>query len=158
MNSPTISSLKFAKDFKISHKNVLRTIRGFKCSKDFNERNFELVEYIDAKGEKRPMYEITQQGFTFLIARTTGRINDQYIEMYINAYEQMALKVKHEETSLYFQLNKLTLQYMHANEGASNAGRNLNYLGRKVKPELMHQINHLIEKIQLKLPLREATA
>ena len=149
----TISSLKFSKDFGLHHKNVLRTIRGFKCSKEFNERNFELVEYMDAKGEKRPMYEITQQGFTFLISRTSGRINDQYVEMYINAYEEMAQQLSHEESSLHYQLNQFTLQYMYAEDGASNAGRDLQHLGKKVKPELRRKIQELMDKIQLKLPL-----
>ena len=149
----TISSLKFSKDFGLHHKNVLRTIRGFKCSKQFNERNFELSEYLDSTGRKLPMYEISQQGFTFLISRTSGRVNDQYVEMYINAYEEMAQQLSHEESSLHYQLNQFTLQYMYATDGASNAGRDLQHLGKQVKPELRKKIQEIMEKLQLKLPL-----
>ncbi|MFN7100892.1 MAG: Rha family transcriptional regulator, partial [Flavobacterium sp.] len=60
---PTISSLKFAHDFGIRHFDVLNKIRSFKCSDEFNQINFSLVEYVDQKGQKRPMYKITQQGF-----------------------------------------------------------------------------------------------
>lgn len=150
-NIPTISSIKFAKDFGKHHKDVLRVIRSFKCSKEFTERNFALSEYIDATGRKLPMYNITQQGFTFLISRTTGRINDQYIEAYIQAYEEMAQQIKHAENSMYNQLNQVTLQYMQPDQGASKAGRDLNHLGKKVKPQLKAKMNQLIEEIQLGL-------
>lgn len=149
---PTISSLKFAQDFGIRHSDVLKKIRSFKCSDEFNQRNFSLVEYVDRKGQKRPMYKITQQGFTFLISRTTGRINDQYVEIYIRAFEEMALQIAHEEQSLYTQLNKATLEYMLADQGASNAGRNLQFLGKVAKPLLQQRIRELMDKLQLKLP------
>ena len=32
----------------------------------FNALNFELVEYTDTKGEKRPMYILTKDGFMML--------------------------------------------------------------------------------------------
>lgn len=150
---PTISSIKFAQDFSIRHSDLLKKIRSFKCSNDFNQRNFSLVEYVDQKGQKRPMYEITQQGFTFLISRTSGRINDQYVEVYINAYEEMALKIAHEEKSLYSQLNKLTLQYMLADQSASDAGKNLNYFGKIAKPKLKQKIVEILDQLQLRLPL-----
>lgn len=150
---PTISSLKFAKDFGIRHADLLKKIRSFGCSKEFTERNFSLSEYKDSTGRALTCYEITQQGFTFLISRTSGRVNDQYVEMYINAYEEMAQQLSHEQSSLHYQLNQVTLQYMYAEEGASNAGRDLNYLGKTVKPELKRQMQELIEKLQLKLPL-----
>ena len=150
-NTPTISSLKFAQDFGKNHRDVLRTIRTFKCSQEFTERNFALSEYIDTTGRKLPMYNITQQGFTFLISRTTGRINDQYVEAYIQSYEEMAQQIKHAENSMYNQLNQVTLQYMQADQGASKAGRDLNYLGKKVKPPLKREMNRLIKDIQLGL-------
>ena len=147
----TISSLKFSKDFGIRHADLLKKIRSFNCSKEFTERNFSLSEYKDSTGRALPYYEITQQGFTFLISRTSGRINDQYVEIYINAYEEMAQQLSHEESSLHYQLNQFTLQYMYAEDGASNAGRDLQYLGKKVKPELRTKIQELMDKIQLKL-------
>lgn len=150
---PTISSLKFAHDFGIRHFDVLKKIRSFKCSEDFNQRNFSLVEYVDQKGQKRPMYKITQQGFTFLISRTKGRINDEYVEMYIRAFEEMAQQIDHEEQSLYTQLNKATLEYMLADQGASNAGRNLQFLGKFAKPQLRQKILDIMDQLQMKLPL-----
>lgn len=150
---PTISSLKFAQDFRIRHADLLKKIRKFKCSTDFTERNFSLSTYKDSTGRTLEHYEITQQGFTFLISRTTGRINDQYVEMYIRAFEDMALQIIHEEQSLYTQLNKATLEYMLADRRASNAGRNLQFLGKVAKPQLRQKILDIMDKLQLKLIL-----
>ena len=53
------TSLKIAEVFEKAHADVLKTIRSVDCPKEFIEGNFSLVEYADAKGEKRPMYQIT---------------------------------------------------------------------------------------------------
>lgn len=149
---PTISSRKFAQDFGIRHTDLMNKIRRFNCSEDFTKRNFSLSTYKDSTGRKFDYFEITQQGFTFLISRTRGRINDQYVEMYIRAFEEMAKQIAHEEQSLYTQLNRATLEYMLANQGASNAGRNLQFLGKVAKPLLQKSILKIIEQLQLKLP------
>ena len=47
----------------------MRDIREILESGDdeFNRSNFGLVEYIDKKGEKRPMFEMTKDGFLLLV-------------------------------------------------------------------------------------------
>ena len=42
----------------------MQTIRELECDEDFNQHNFVLVEYKGAKGEMRPEYLITRDGFT----------------------------------------------------------------------------------------------
>lgn len=49
-------SLKIAEAFKKRHADVLRSINSLKCSEEFRESNFALVDYTDAKGELRPKY------------------------------------------------------------------------------------------------------
>lgn len=149
---PNISSLKFAHDFGIRHSDLLKKIRSFKCSDDFIQSNFSLVEYTDKKGQKRPMYKITQQGFTFVISRTKGYVNDQYVEIYIRAFDEMAQQIAHEELSLFTKLNKATLEFMLAEQGASQAGRNLQLLGKITKPILRQRIIDILDQLQLKLP------
>ena len=58
----------FGKD----HANVLKTIRSIDCSASFNAVNFNAVEYKDSKGEMRPEYLITRDGFTLLVMGFTG--------------------------------------------------------------------------------------
>ncbi|WP_300464602.1 Rha family transcriptional regulator [Desulfobacula sp.] len=52
----TTTSLKVAEVFGKRHGNVVRDIQYLECSKEFNQLNFELVEYMDKKGELRPSY------------------------------------------------------------------------------------------------------
>lgn len=60
------TSLILAEAFEKEHKDVLKAISNLECSTEFNERNFAPVEYQDAKGEMRPAYRITRDGFAFL--------------------------------------------------------------------------------------------
>ena len=83
-------SLKVAEIFGKQHKDVLRKLENLDCSSDFNERNFTLVEYKDAKGENRPMYEMSKDGFMFLVMGFTGAAAAKIKEAYINTFNQMA--------------------------------------------------------------------
>ena len=58
-----------AKVFGKYHHHVMRDIREILEAGDdeFNRTNFGLVEYIDKKGEKRPMFEMTKDGFMLLV-------------------------------------------------------------------------------------------
>lgn len=55
MKEERMTSLQIAEEIGKEHKNVLRDIRNMEASwVKVNGRRFELVDYIDAKGEKRP--------------------------------------------------------------------------------------------------------
>ena len=89
-NQPRTTSLQVAEAFGKQHKDVLRKLESLNCSADFNRRNFAPVEYFDAKGEKRPAYEMTKDGFIFLVMGFTGHKAASIKEAYINAFNRMA--------------------------------------------------------------------
>jgi anti-repressor protein len=61
MKEERMTSLQIAEEIGKEHKNVLRDIRNMEASwVKVNGRRFELVDYIDAKGEKRPCYSLTK--------------------------------------------------------------------------------------------------
>lgn len=68
---------------------VLKALRNLDCSEEFNGRNFAPVNYLDVKGESRPMYQITRNGFAFLVMGFTGHEAAQWKERFINAFTQM---------------------------------------------------------------------
>ncbi len=85
------TSLKVAEAFGKQHKDVLRKVAGLGCSPEFNQRNFAPVEYVDGKGEKRPVVEMTKDGFMFLAFRFTGAKAAAITEAYIGAFNWMAI-------------------------------------------------------------------
>lgn len=91
---PVTTSLKIAEVFGKRHRDVLRAIKLLKCSSDFNARNFALVEYRDEKGEKRTYYDITRDGWTFLVMSFTGAKAAEWKEKYIAAFNAMEQALK----------------------------------------------------------------
>ncbi|MCR5564080.1 MAG: Rha family transcriptional regulator [Desulfovibrio sp.] len=72
---PVTTSVRLAEVFEKNHRNVLRDIRALMagCDDDFNALNFELIEYVDAKGRKKPAYAITHDAFSLLAMGFTGQ-------------------------------------------------------------------------------------
>ena len=89
---PMTTSRKVAKRFKKAHKDVLRSIRSLLLTED-DGRNFAPVEYRDSKGEMRPEYLISKDGFCLLAMGFTGADALAWKRMYIKAFNQMAAKI-----------------------------------------------------------------
>lgn len=83
------TSLKIAEVFGREHAKVLRAIRELDCSGKFTEANFGLSEYTDSTGRKLPMYEITKDGFAFLVFGFSGTRAAEFKEAYIEAFNAM---------------------------------------------------------------------
>ncbi|WP_221800543.1 Rha family transcriptional regulator [Oceanobacter mangrovi] len=95
----TTTSLKIAEAFGKRHDDVLRRIRSINCSPEFNARNFAGVEYLDSKGERRPMYELTRNGFFFMVMGFTGKKAERIREAYINAFDDMERQLQQRAVS-----------------------------------------------------------
>ena len=91
---PVTTSRKIAKVFGKEHYNVLRDIENLDCSESFNAINFELVNYKDKKGEIRPEYIITKDGFVFLVMGYRGRKAAAFKEAYIKRFNDMEDYIK----------------------------------------------------------------
>lgn len=89
-SQPVTNSRQVAIAFGKRHDDVLRKLRSINCSNEFNARNFAEVKYKDTKGEYRPAYEMTKDGFIFLVMGFTGKKADELKEAYINAFNAMA--------------------------------------------------------------------
>ena len=83
------TSLIVARAFEKEHFNVLRDIEKLECSETFNALNFEAVEYKDAKGEMRPAYRLTRDGFAFLAMGFTGKKAAAWKEKFLEAFNAM---------------------------------------------------------------------
>lgn len=92
-NQPRTTSLKVAEAFGKRHTHVLEKIKGLDCSGGFTSANFSAhEEFIQAGPVKRKskVYEMTKDGFIFLVMGFTGKKAAQVKEAYINAFNEMA--------------------------------------------------------------------
>ncbi len=89
-DKPRTTSLKIAEAFGKEHHNVIRLIRKKtrNYSKSFNAINFDLVSYEDEKGERRPMYEMTKDGFAVLVLGFTGSLAAKFQEAFIEEFNR----------------------------------------------------------------------
>ena len=90
-------STRIADVFGKPHKDVLAKIRKLDCSHFFTERNFSLSEFTDTTGRKLPMYNVTKDGFMFLVMGFTGKQAASIKEAYINAFNQMAESLQNKQ-------------------------------------------------------------
>lgn len=144
---PVTTSRAVAEQFGKSHKHVLEAIENLTAqlisadqdsnepksrpvnpdfdtsSADFAELNFTLYEYTDAKGEARPEYLLTRDGFTLLAMGFTGTKALQFKVAYINAFNRMEMLLRGGLSSTALQSIESRLQALEktAGEGSSEA-------------------------------------
>lgn len=84
------TSLKVADAFGKRHDNVLRKLESLGCSPEFTALNFEVSEYTDTTGRKLSMWNMTKDGFIFLVMGFTGAKAAAIKEAYIAEFNRMA--------------------------------------------------------------------
>ena len=89
-----VSSVDVAENFEKRHKNVIQSIEKLKVDDEFNRLNFQPVEYKDEKGEMRPAYTMTRDGFTLLVMGFTGYKAMEWKVKYIKAFNAMEARLK----------------------------------------------------------------
>ena len=74
-----MSSVAIAQVTGKHHRSVLRDIRAL-LEQGVNEHNFVPVEYTDAKGEKRPCYQLTRKGCLILASGYNALLREKIID------------------------------------------------------------------------------
>ncbi|EKL2813363.1 Rha family transcriptional regulator [Escherichia coli] len=93
------TSVAVAEFFRKLHKNVIQKIEALECSSEFTELNFKPSEYTDSTGRKLPMYQITKNGFVFLVMGFTGKKAAAFKEAYIAEFERMEAELRQNNTT-----------------------------------------------------------
>lgn len=98
-NEQTITSLEIAEITGKNHRDILRSIRDQEVAwENINERRFALVEYIDNKGEKRPMYNLTKMESLYIISKyddeTRARLVKRWYDLETGAPAAQKLEPK----------------------------------------------------------------
>ena len=111
-----------AKVFNKVHAKVMRDIENLDCSQDFTVANFGKRTFKTEKGNEYPMYEMTKDGFTFLVMGYTGKKAAEFKEAYIAAFNKMEAELRSQqpkqlsESELLFKSSQLSAQYLIAHE------------------------------------------
>lgn len=88
--TPMADSLTIAEVFEKRHDDVMKAIRNLDCSAKFRERNFAGSTYRPENGRRNyPLYNMTRDGFTFLVMGFTGAKAAQWKEAYIAAFNKL---------------------------------------------------------------------
>lgn len=97
------TSQSVAEYFAKRHDNVIQKIERLECSKDFHLLNFKVmsknIEIGNGATRESKIYQMTKDGFVFLVMGFTGKKAAQFKEAYIAEFNRM-------EAELYG--NKLT--------------------------------------------------
>lgn len=88
------TSLKVAEIFDKRHDHVIRKIESLECSPEFTSTHFwghvQTVEIGNGATRESKYYEMTKDGFIFLVMGFTGAAAARIKEAYINTFNQMA--------------------------------------------------------------------
>lgn len=146
----TTDSRRVAKHFKKLHKNILRAYDELDCDEEFNRLNFEPVEEVDEKGEKRRVIRMTKDGFMFLVMGFRGGEAAKVKVAYIRAFNQMADQLQTISMSLWEQ--RLDLEKRDATSFMwAQFGSRCMLRRRQEKPLLANERDVLDERMQPKL-------
>lgn len=97
-NGKAVTTSRYVADFfRKMHKNVIRAIESLECSPEFTQLNFVLSEYTDSTGRKLPMYDMTKDGFVFLVMGFTGKKAAAFKEAYIAEFNRMEAELNHRK-------------------------------------------------------------
>ncbi|PSU86712.1 hypothetical protein C0W42_19695 [Photobacterium kishitanii] len=101
-NELVTDSLTVSKHFNKQHKDVLKKIESLDCSDVFTSANFcahakKITAGIVVRDSK--VYQMTKDGFMFLVMGFTGKRAAAVKEAYINAFNQMAEQLKKKPES-----------------------------------------------------------
>lgn len=82
-------SLKVADVFGKRHKNIIQAVKELDCSEEFRRLNFQPSYYLNEQNKRQPKFNMTQDGFTFLVMGFRGKKAAAFKEAYIKQFNEM---------------------------------------------------------------------
>ena len=160
------TSLIVAEVFGKEHKNVLRDIDNLSCSDNFNRLNFERITYKDVRNREQTAYDMTKDGFSFLVMGYTGEKAGQFKETFINEFNKREMMLKSDDyilarsqEILHNRLQLAEKQLELAQETITSQNEQLKLQAPKVKyvDDVLQSVNtYTSTQMSKELGLREA--
>ena len=86
---PMTDTLKVAEVFGKRHKNIIQAVKELDCSNEFRRLNFQPSYYLNEQNKRQPKFNMTQDGFTFLVMGFRGKKAAEFKEAYIKQFNEM---------------------------------------------------------------------
>ncbi|WCM86649.1 Rha family transcriptional regulator [Acidovorax sp. NCPPB 3576] len=142
-----------AKRFRKRHDNILqlyqKRVLG-RHSEEFIALNFQVVDYVDAKGESRPELLMTKNGFIAMATKLRGA--EDWQERFIAAFDALAEQVERMAFTLWNR--RLALETRDASSAAkASIGSRLMLDRKKDLPAIKAERAYLAAEMQPGLPL-----
>lgn len=127
------NSLIVAKMFEKRHDDVLKSIRNLDCSEDFRLRNFSESSYLNEQGKKQPCYDMTRDGFVFLVMGYRGKKAARFKEVYIRRFNEMESFIRTlVDARIQFPLLTDNIKLLHENPRPYHFSNECDMLNRLV--------------------------
>lgn len=118
------TSLIVSQVFGKEHSKVCRDIENLSCSESFRVANFGKATFENKKtGQKHKMYQMTKDGFSFLVMGYNGDKAGKFKEMFINEFNKREMMLKSDDyilarsqEILHNRLQLAEQQLLQANE------------------------------------------
>lgn len=146
---PVTTTQTVAKYFGKQHHHVVQRIEKLECSEHFLTSNFQLVHY-EHRGNLYKSYQMTKDGWMFLVMGFTGKKAAAIKESFIQAFNWMADQLLKRAMNYDHIRNMLILEYRQEKGIASLAGRTLQRWQVK-KPVIEDEIQALEHEGQYRL-------
>lgn len=92
------TSLIVAQVFGKEHNKVVRDIESLSCSESFRVANFGEATFVNPKtGQNHKMYEMTKDGFSFLVMGYTGAKAGEFKERFISEFNKREMMLKDDD-------------------------------------------------------------
>ncbi|ENC7540159.1 Rha family transcriptional regulator [Salmonella enterica subsp. enterica serovar Brandenburg] len=92
------TSVAIAEFFHKRHHHVVQKIESLECSEQFLTRNFSRVKF-EHRGNSYNAYQITKNGFVFLVMGFTGKKAAAFKEAYIAEFDRMENELRQQKSS-----------------------------------------------------------
>lgn len=151
------TSYAVAEAFGKRHADVLRSIKNMKCSQKFRERNFAFTlenKQIGSTKRNIGFYQMTKDGWMFLVMGFGGEKADLIKEQFIEAFNWMANQLSHSFKTKWARYNTISTHHQNRKSQVSGEARSMAYW-RWEKQPLEAEMAQLEQELQPQLKFED---
>jgi len=112
--------------FEKRHDDVLRLIRSrLLDAGPWGLLNFKESSYVNAQSKVQPMFEMTRDGYAFIVGKLSSKLAAHHQIAYIEAFNAMAAHIKNQRVGLRYRCMEKELEAKDSMRRGSLHGRGL---------------------------------